>query len=690
MNPFIEQFLIEGRELVEQAVSDLLALETHPGEATHLDGLFRAIHTLKGSAGIVDFAAMARGLHAAEDALSAVRAGSHALTPALIGDCLSALDQVTRWLDAIEASGGEPPGDADADADAMAARFGGTTAAEAATPPSPTDTVAADPGGADPGAADLDAPDLDAICREILEAQHRMLDVAEPRGLPGHLSSASRVVTNVLRHVGWPAGMGEDFAGIEAAGDPAPLIATIRTLLGASATVRLNIAGDSPAGRGPQDPPLGGGRQDPPAGGGPQVPPVGGGPPYPPVSRRSTDLADGTRPAPDVAARALRVDVERIDTLVRLAGELTVIKSAFGLLCGLAETGADPAELAARLKEQHGQLDRLATALRHAVLQIRVLPLREVFQRFPRVVRDLGSNLGKPIQLVTEGDETEADKEIVESLFEPLLHVLRNAADHGLEDAAERVAAGKPVPGTIRLHAIRSGEQVIVEIEDDGRGIDVERIRVLAAQRGAASAATLAAMNEAEVVDLIFAPGFSTAARVTTVSGRGVGMDAVRTAVGRLGGLVGIESRAGRGTTVRFVLPFTLLITRIITVQAEGQTFGIPLDGVVETVRIGKDEIVAVGAARAFTLRRQIVPLFDLAALVGTGEGQSRADEVVVVVMVIGGDLVGLAVERLGDPIDAMLKPMDGLLSGMRGVAGTTLLGDGRVLIVLDVQELLR
>jgi two-component system, chemotaxis family, sensor kinase CheA len=652
LNAFIEQFLIEGRELVEQAVGDLLALETRPDEVAHLDGVFRAVHTLKGSAGIVDFAAMARGLHAAEDTLSAVRAGSRTLTPSLIGDCLSALDQVVRWLDAIEASGGELPGNAEAGADAMVAQFVHEPAAAAAT-----SRPAIDAGEGD--ALDQAGPDLTALCREILEAQHLMLDVSEPRGLPGHLASAGRVVANVLRHIGRPPGTsetGEILAGEEAAGDPAALIATIRTILGGTATA------SNPDG--------------------------------------VLDLTDGTQPAQEVAAqevaaqevaaRTLRVDVERIDTLVRLAGELTVIKSAIGLLCGLSETGTDPRELVGRLKDQHAQLDRLATDLRHAVLRIRVLPLREVFQRFPRVVRDLGSSLGKPIQLLTEGDDTEADKEIVESLFEPLLHVLRNAADHGLEDADERLSAGKPGLGTIRLRAVRSGEQVIVEIEDDGRGIDATRIRVLAERRGVASAGALTTMSEAEIVDLIFMPGFSTAAQVTTVSGRGVGMDAVRTAVGRLGGSVGVESQTGLGTTVRFVLPFTLLITRIITVEAGGQMFGIPLDCVVETVQIGKGQIVPVGTAHAFALRKQIVPLFDLAAVVGVERGRSSADEVVVVVIAMGGDLVGLAVERLGERIDAMLKPMDGLLSGTAGIAGTTLLGDGRVLIVLDVQELLR
>jgi two-component system chemotaxis sensor kinase CheA len=520
----------------------------------------------------------------------------------------------------------------------MVAQFGRAPAA--AVPGPVSDEV-----GADQAVADLPK-----LCRDILEAQHLMLDESEPRGLTSHLASAARVVANVLRHVGRPAGageMGEGLPGAEVANDPAPLMATIRTILDGTPVTSAPEPAPDPA----------------------------------------PEPADGPRPVRDVSARALRVEVERIDTLVRLAGELSVIKSAIGLLCGSAETGVDPGELAARLKDQYGQLDRLATDLRHAVLRIRVLPLREVFHRFPRVVRDLGSNLGKPIQLVTEGDDTEADKEIVESLFEPLLHVLRNAADHGLEDADVRVAAGKPVPGTIRLRAARSGEQVIVEIEDDGRGIDAARIRALAEQRGVGN---VAAMSDGEVVDLIFRPGFSTAARVTTVSGRGVGMDAVRTAIGRLGGSVSVESRTGQGTTVRFVLPFSLLITRIITVEAGGQVFGIPLDCVMETVRIGTGQITAVGAAEAFSLRKQIVPLFDLAAVVGTAAGRSSGNDVVVVVIATGGDLVGLAVERLGERIDAVLKPMDGLLSGMAGIVGTTLLGDGRVLIVLDVLALLR
>jgi two-component system chemotaxis sensor kinase CheA len=645
LNEFIDQFLIEGRELIEQATADLLALEKQPADPARVDSVFRAFHTLKGAAGIVDFAAMARALHAAEDVLSSVRAGSDPVTPVLIGDCLSSLDQVVQWLDAIEASG-DIPSQADVGADAIVARFVRAPAGMAA----PADAVAS----ALPPVIDqveivaLDqAPrDLPTLGHEILHAQILMLEAAEARGTPGSLASAGRVVANVLRHAGRTTeigGLDAVAAAVLAAGDPGPLIAAIRTLLA-----------------------------EPSNGSAPE------------------DAAGYTAPAQEIAARTLRVDVDRIDALVRLTGELTVIKNAIGHVSRLAEGGEDPRALAANLKDQHILLDRLTTELQHAVLSVRVLPLRHIFQRFPRLVRDLGGSLGKPLRLVTEGDDTEADKAIVESLFEPLLHVLRNAADHGLENANDRRAAGKPPQGTIWLRAVRLGEKVVVEIADDGRGIDVDRVRQVAARNGIASPETLAGMSEADIVGLIFAPGFSTATRITGVSGRGVGMDAVRSAVERLGGRVGVESRTGQGTTVRFTLPFTIMITRVMTVEAGGQTFGIPLDSVMETVRIGRERIVPVGAAHAFTLRNRVVPLFDLAETLGIARTRSGSEDAIVVVAAIGGDVGGLLVDRLGERMDVMLKSMDGLLSGTPGVAGTALLGDGRVMIVLDLPELLR
>ncbi|HVI33863.1 chemotaxis protein CheA [Phenylobacterium sp.] len=725
MNEFLEQFLVECRELVEQATDDLLALEENPREAERLDGAFRGFHTLKGAAGIVDFAAMARALHAAEDVLSAARAGEAAVTPALIGDCLTALDQVAQWLEAIQATGELPVG-AEVEAEAVVRRFARPAAGVSAALEPAADWLEAllsrhgeaagrartalryapdrdsffrgidplalmeslpgllalefAPAGPWPPLAELDPfacrlvfmallegePDaartaLASVASEtelralgaedarsstaeaLLAAQVAMLGEASPEGLPGRIASAGRVAASVLRRerrFGDAEALEQALGRALEANDPRPLREAIEgALQGELPSVEAEV--------------------------------------------------QGARGAPEAATRALRVDVERVDALVNLTGELTVAKNALAHAAALAQAGGDPTALAETLKAQHAQLDRLVSELQRAVLNIRVLPLRHVFQRFPRLVREMVVGLGKPARLVTEGDATEADKAVVEALFEPLLHVLRNALDHGVEPAQERAAAGKPPSATIVLRAHRDGDQVVVEVEDDGRGIDVARVREVAARRGVADPETLAAMSDEDAIDLVFAPGFSTAAQVTSVSGRGVGMDAVRNAIERLGGRVRIASRAGEGTTVRFLLPFTVMMSRVMTVEAGGQVFGIPLEAVIETVRIPRDRIVPVGAAQAFVLRERTAPLIDLGEVLG-GPAAVAGGEANVVVASAGGQMVGLRVDRLGERMDVMLKPIGGLLAGAPGVAGATLLGDGRVLLVLDVAELLQ
>jgi two-component system, chemotaxis family, sensor kinase CheA len=275
-------------------------------------------------------------------------------------------------------------------------------------------------------------------------------------------------------------------------------------------------------------------------------------------------------------------------------------------------------------------------------------------------------------------------------LFEPLLHIVRNAVDHGIENPAERAAQRKPPTAEIRIRAARQGDQVLVEITDDGRGIDVTRVREVAIARGVASEDDLRARSDADVIDLVFAPGFSTAIKVTELSGRGVGMDAVRTVVERFGGRVSIESRAGHGATVKFVLPFSVMMTQVMTVEAGGQMFGVPLDAIVETVSVPRNSIVGIGAARAFVLRDRTVPLLDLSSVLALREAARETADSTVVITAAGGHFSGIEVDRIGERLEVILKPLDGLLAGMPGITGTTLLGDGRVLLVLDIGELLQ
>lgn len=631
MNEFVEQFLIEGRELVSQGNDDLLALEENPDDRERLDGAFRAFHTLKGAAGIVDFDAMARALHAAEDVLSAVRSNSAPITPALIDMCLACLDQVSAWIDQMRATGEVPPG-ADGQADDLVHRFSTLAGSDKAFP--------APDSPAQPGKRPGDAGGLSAIGRELLEAQKLLLTEPAPEGAAARLESAGRVAANVLRHHGGSLDA-TDFEGALqsslVAGDAEAMIDAINRILEG-------------------------------------------------LAKRPTETP-GTL-APQVPEATLRVDVERIDRLVRLTGELLIAKNAVGHSAERAQDEVDPRGLAVALKNQHLLLDRLVDELQRSVFSLRVLPLQHAFQRFPRLVREMATSLGKPARLMIEGATTEADKTIVEAISEPLLHVLRNGLDHGVESAAERAALGKPATATIRLRAARQGEHVVIEVEDDGRGIDAARIREVARQRNVAAEAAIETMTDDEAIDLIFAPGFSTATEVTALSGRGVGMDIVRTTIERLGGRVSLSSEPQRGTTVRLALPFTVMMTKVLTVEAAGQVFGVPLEAVVETVRIGRGAISPIGAARAMVLRGRTIPVIDLAQALGQ-EGQESSADAIVLVVAVAGQLGGLEVDRLGSRMDVMLKPPEGLLAGVPGIEGTTLLGDGRVLIVLDLHKML-
>ena len=742
MNDFIVQFLLESREQVEQATADLLALEKAPEDEERRDSVFRAFHTLKGGAGIVDFAAMERAVHAAEDVLAALRSGVRAATAPLIGDCLACLDQVSRWLDEMERTGElplHPEVEAGMLIERLARTAGEQSPAEALLTPSatgdwtevlgmkfatlrpaahtairdapapgcffesedPLARIAALPGflcvdiapvspwptldALDPFTCNVvltaltraspvevvtalgqaadectvlplatkevshDAAAISLRAREVLEAQILLLEETAEQGLGGRIASAGLVAANVLRNSGSAAAADEMARMTEeslAESAPARLRDAIVAVL--TSTSPLDAAPDSPAS----------------------------------ASRSPTVVSTKQ----DMRARTLRVDASRIDALVTLTGELTVAKNAIGHVVELSSSVDN--EFAALLRSRHAVLDRLVGELQRSVVGMRVLPLRHVFQRLPRLLREISADLGKPAELTVEGGETEADKAIVEALFEPLLHVLRNAMDHGIENKSTRVGRGKPVVGAIRLRAERQGEHVVVEVSDDGAGIDLERVRQVARDRNLVSEELLAAMSDMEVVNLIFAPGFSTATEVTDLSGRGVGMDAARQAVDRLGGRVAIKSQAGQGTTVQFTLPFSVIITRVMVVNAGEQTFGIPLDSVVETVRVRMDQIASIGSAQAVILTNRTLPLIELTVELGLAKSASKGNEATIVVTRIDGHYGAMRVDRIGARMDVMLKPLDGLLAGTRGIAGSTLLGDGSVLLILAPAEL--
>ncbi len=389
--------------------------------------------------------------------------------------------------------------------------------------------------------------------------------------------------------------------------------------------------------------------------------------------------------------KVLKVGQEKIDRLMDLIGEMVVAKNSLPYLAQRAEEVFQQRELAREIKAQYAVINRIAEDMQHAIMQVRMLPVGAVFQRFGRLVRDISKKLGKEVNLVLEGEDTEADKNVIESLADPLIHILRNSLDHGIELPEVRRAAGKPAAGTIRIMARQESDRVIIEIRDDGAGVDPARVRAKAVERDLIPADRAAQLSDADAVQLIFLPGFSTAEKISDLSGRGVGMDVVRTAVERIHGGVELSSVFGQGTTLRLSLPLSMAVTNVMVVESAGRRIGVPMDLIVETVRVNVEDIHTFKQARTTVLRGRIVPLRALNEMLALdAEPLINAEgELAVLVVRIGNQNVGLLVDHFHGASDIILKPLEGVLAGLVGFAGTALMGDGGVLMVLNPKELL-
>ncbi|MGS0756802.1 chemotaxis protein CheA, partial [Roseateles sp. GG27B] len=335
-------------------------------------------------------------------------------------------------------------------------------------------------------------------------------------------------------------------------------------------------------------------------------------------------------------------------------------------------------------------INRIAEEMQDAIMQVRMLPVSFVFQRFPRLVRDISRKLAKEVELVLEGEDTEADKNIIESLADPLIHIVRNSLDHGLETPAVRRAAGKPAVGRLTIRALQEGDRVLIDIIDDGRGIDPAVIKRKAYEKGLIDEAMLERISDREAINLVFAAGFSTADVVSDLSGRGVGMDVVRTAVEKVNGSILLESEVGKGTRLRITLPLSMAVTQVMIVESDGQTFGVPMDHVVETVRVPCLAIRRIKQSQTIVLRGSIVPLRSLNALLGLSQPplSNADDEMAVLVARVGGESVGLIVDDFRETAEIIQKPLSGVLAGLSAYSGSALMGDGSVLMVLNVREI--
>jgi two-component system chemotaxis sensor kinase CheA len=407
------------------------------------------------------------------------------------------------------------------------------------------------------------------------------------------------------------------------------------------------------------------------------------------IGRRAADKPgysgpSGRRDSEKVRDNSIRVDTSRLDQVLNLSGEIGLTKNRLTSLRTEILSGMTGTETLQALDAAVGQLDLLVSDLQNAVMKTRMQPIGRLFQKYPRIARDLARNLGKEVELVLAGEETEIDKTMIEDLSDPIIHLIRNAVDHGVESALERAAAGKPEKSEVRLEARQEGDHIVILIADDGRGMNAEKLRAKALEKGLISNEEANTMDERQSFNLVFLPGFSMAPKVSDVSGRGVGMDVVRTNIQKLNGSIDIKSELGKGTTFIISLPLTLAILPVLIVKLDEQPFAVPLSMVREILPIVPGEVQEVGGRATMVVRGEVLPVYPLNYLIGWP--QERQPAYGVLMQTAETNFI-LAIDNFAGRDDAVIKSLEGFRP--KGVAGVTTLANGQIVLILDVKELL-
>jgi two-component system, chemotaxis family, sensor kinase CheA len=673
----VREFLVESYENLDQLDRDLVALEQEPDAHPLLQSIFRTIHTIKGTSGFLAFGKLEVLTHAGEGLLARLRDGGLRLTQERTTGLLELVDAVRGILASIEATGSEgdreytglvtrltalqtPVQETPAPATALAST---ATRPRARTQPAATSTSTSEAPAAAPRAAKSPARPR----RRATDAQPAAQSTAEATEQPAkHDIKAARAARKAN--------------GSAATAPPSPPANV--PLLGELLQQQADINAEDVA-VAMLEQQLGDAR------------PLGEilvdhGQATPAQIREALELqavaqADA-RSGGSVSDSTLRVDVNLLDTLMRLVGELVLTRNQ------IVATAAARADTGMQRSSQ--RLNLLVSELQAGVMKTRMQPIDTVWNKLPRLVRDVSVACGREVRLVLEGRDTELDKTILEAIRDPLTHVVRNAIDHGIESPEARVAAGKPVEGTLTMRAFHEGGQVNIEISDDGAGIDPARIATKAIERGLATVEQLRAMPPREIVNLIFVPGFSTAAKVTNVSGRGVGMDVVRTNVEKIGGTVDISSEPGLGTTLKIKIPLTLAIIPALTVECAGERYAVPQVSLDELLCLEGEQARAgveyLSGAPVFRLRGTLIPLVWLDHVLDLTDAPHVDESVYILVLQADGRRFGLVVDRVLNTEEIVVKPLSRQLKGIGTYAGATILGDGRVALILDVRALAR
>jgi two-component system chemotaxis sensor kinase CheA len=632
MDEILQDFIVETTELLEGLDEDLVALEKSPKDADLLNKVFRAFHTIKGSSSFLGFDKITQLTHKLEDLLNSLRRFDLELTPSIMDAILSSVDKLKTMVDMAKQNQAIDSVDIEQEIQRLADAQENN--AQAKDPQEPQETNM-------------------EIQNDIVKLQIEEIQEEPPVTKKTNLTDEelNAEIQKLLAQR-----MKEDEEKRKA---------NQKASFSSSKYVENSFA--------TQDSKL---KQTPQATNQPTQ-----------AKQESQDKSKQ-----DLEKQTIRVDVKKLDDLMDLAGELVLAKNRLVRLANIVSEASQNDEIADSLSNISSQITLVTTDLQMAIMKTRMVEIGKVFNKFPRIVRDICRDLNKEVNLVIEGAETELDKSIVEEINEPFVHLIRNAIDHGIESPAERLQKGKNRIGTLKLSASQEGNHIVISVEDDGKGMDQEKIKQKAIENGIVTPQEANQMSENDIFNLVFLPGFSTKSEVSSLSGRGVGMDVVKTNIEKLNGIISIKSKINEGTKIIIKIPLTLAIIQSLLVKTVGSLFAIPLANVIETVKISLPDIEHVQNKDVLRLRGSIVPLAYLGDILGIALGRRTLskDEMYVVIVSSAEKQLGLVVDALVNQEEVVIKPLGSYLGKVKSIAGATIMGDGSVALILDVVSIVK
>ncbi|GMB94329.1 Histidine kinase CheA [Helicobacter heilmannii] len=653
MREIMEDFLVEAFEMNEQLDQDLVELEHNPEDLDLLNRIFRVAHTIKGSSSFLNLDTLTHLTHNMEDVLNRARKNELKITPDVMDIVLRSVDMMKTLLVNIRNTGTDSNAGLDIE--------GITKELQAIVQEPESESPNVSPNAQE---TKPEHPALEPQAQPHEEVEAKVGHENEPDYTNMSPQEVEKEIERLLklRQEADKARRAEKRK--EEAQSNTVQHTPVQNTPSPSAHLQSTPAPKAPNAPTPKSTPVKSTQA---------------------TAKPGTPKKEGEKSVAIGVEQTVRVDVGRLDHLMNLIGELVLGKNRLIRIYGDVEERYDGEKFLEELNQVVSSISAVTTDLQLAVMKTRMQPIGKVFNKFPRMVRDLSRELGKSIDLVINGEETELDKSIVEEIGDPLIHIIRNSCDHGIEKPEDRKMLGKPETGTVELSAYNEGNHIVIKISDDGAGLDPEKLKAKAVEKGVITEREAATMTDKEALNIIFKPGFSTAKTLSNVSGRGVGMDVVKTNIEKLNGIIELESEVGVRTTQKLKIPLTLAIIQALLVGVQEEYYAIPLSSVLETVRVSQDEIYSVDGKSVLRLRDEVLSLVRLADIFKVDAILESSREVYVVIIGLADQKIGLIVDYLVGQEEVVIKSLGYYLKSTKGIAGATVRGDGKITLIVDV-----